>query len=86
MRGTIAWRFKLLHLDSNCPPRSYERQESDSVLTRGGFWRRLPPSDRLLVTTLGPFGRAACTVVFIYLLELIALLFAPETKGQCLPD
>jgi hypothetical protein len=44
-----------------------------------------PPFDRLLVTTLGPFGRAACAVVYIYLLGLIVLLFAPETKGQRLP-
>ena len=39
-----------------------------------------------LVTTLGTFGRAASTVALIYLLGLIVLLFAPETKGQRLPD
>jgi MFS family permease len=39
-----------------------------------------------LVTTLGSFGRAASTVALIYLLGLVVLLFAPETKGQRLPD
>jgi MFS family permease len=39
-----------------------------------------------LVTTLGTFGRAASTVALIYLLGLIVLLFAPETKGRRLPD
>ena len=39
-----------------------------------------------LVATLGTFGRAASTVALIYLLGLIVLLFAPETKGQRLPD
>ncbi len=39
-----------------------------------------------LVTTLGTFGRAASTVALIYLLGLVVLLFAPETKGKRLPD
>lgn len=39
-----------------------------------------------LVTTLGTFGRAASTVALIYLLGLVVLLFAPETKGKPLPD
>ena len=39
-----------------------------------------------LITTLGTFGRAASTVALIYLLGLIVLLFAPETKGRRLPD
>jgi MFS family permease len=39
-----------------------------------------------LVTTLGSFGRAASTVALIYLVGLIVLLFAPETKGKPLPD
>jgi MFS family permease len=39
-----------------------------------------------LVTTFGTFGRAASTVALIYLLGLIVLLFAPETKGRRLPD
>ncbi|HEU5407658.1 MAG TPA: MFS transporter [Nitrospira sp.] len=39
-----------------------------------------------LVTTLGSFSRAASTVALIYLLGLIVLLFAPETKGRRLPD
>ena len=39
-----------------------------------------------LVTTLGTFGRAASTVALIYLVGLAVLFFAPETKGQRLPD
>jgi MFS family permease len=39
-----------------------------------------------MVTTLGTFGRAASTVALIYLLGLVVLLFAPETKGKPLPD
>lgn len=39
-----------------------------------------------LVTTLGTFGRAASTVALIYLLGLVVLLFAPETKGKPLQD
>jgi MFS family permease len=39
-----------------------------------------------LVTTLGTFGRAASTVAFIYLIGLVVLLFAPETKGKPLTD
>jgi len=40
----------------------------------------------LLVTTLGGFGRAASAIGLIYLLGLLILPFAPETKGQPLPD
>lgn len=39
-----------------------------------------------LVTTLGTFGRAASTVGLIYLLGLVVLLFAPETKDKPLQD
>lgn len=39
-----------------------------------------------LVTTLGTFGRAASTVALIYLFGLAVLAFAPETRGQRLPD
>jgi len=39
-----------------------------------------------LVTTFGTFGRAASTVALIYLIGLVVLLFAPETKGKPLPD
>jgi MFS family permease len=39
-----------------------------------------------LVAQLGSFGRAASTVALIYLLGLVVLLFAPETKGKPLPE
>ena len=39
-----------------------------------------------LVTELGTFGRAASTVALIYLVGLVVLIFAPETKGKPLPD
>lgn len=39
-----------------------------------------------LVTALGTFGRAASTIALIYLIGLVVLLFAPETKGRRLPD
>lgn len=39
-----------------------------------------------LVTMLGTFGRAASTVALIYLIGLVVLFFAPETKGRRLPD
>jgi MFS family permease len=39
-----------------------------------------------LVTTLGTFGRAASTIALIYLVGLAVLFFAPETRGQRLPD
>ena len=38
-----------------------------------------------LVTALGSFGRAASAVSLIYLLGLLILPFAPETKGRPLP-
>jgi MFS family permease len=40
----------------------------------------------LLVTALGGFGRAASAIGLIYLLGLLILPFAPETKGKPLPD
>ena len=39
-----------------------------------------------LVTTLGTFGRAASTVALVYVLGLVVLVFAPETKGKPLPE
>jgi MFS family permease len=39
-----------------------------------------------LVTTLGSFGRAASAIALIYLLGLLILPLAPETKGQPLPS
>ncbi len=39
-----------------------------------------------LVMTLGSFGRAASTVGLIYLVGLVVLIFAPETKGKPLPE
>jgi MFS family permease len=38
-----------------------------------------------LVTVLGNFGRAASAVALIYLVGLLILPFAPETKGRPLP-
>ena len=38
-----------------------------------------------LVTALGGFGRAASAVAVIYVVGLLILPFAPETKGQSLP-
>jgi MFS family permease len=38
-----------------------------------------------LVTALGSFGRAASAVALIYLVGLLILPFAPETKGKPLP-
>ena len=40
----------------------------------------------LLVTALGGFGRAASAIALIYVVGLLILPFAPETKGQPLPD
>jgi hypothetical protein len=37
-------------------------------------------------TELGTFGRAASTVALVYLAGLVILIFAPETKGNPLPD
>jgi MFS family permease len=39
-----------------------------------------------LVTTFGTFGRAVSAIAFIYLLGLLILPFAPETRGKALPD
>jgi MFS family permease len=39
-----------------------------------------------LVTALGGFGRAASVIALIYLVGLLILPFAPETKGQPLPE
>jgi len=39
-----------------------------------------------LVTALGGFGRAASAIALIYLFGLLILPFAPETKGQPLPE
>ena len=36
--------------------------------------------------SLGFYRSAASTVALIYLLGLVVLLFAPETKGRRLPD
>jgi MFS family permease len=39
-----------------------------------------------LVTALGGFGRAASAIALIYLIGLLILPFAPETKGRALPE
>ena len=39
-----------------------------------------------LVMELGTFGRAASTVAAIYVVGLVVLIFAPETKGKPLPE
>jgi len=39
-----------------------------------------------LVTELGSFGRAASTVALVYLVGLVVLIFAPETRGKPLPE
>ena len=39
-----------------------------------------------LVVALGGFGRAASAIALIYLVGLLLLPFAPETKGQPLPE
>ena len=39
-----------------------------------------------LVTSLGSFAKAASTVAMIYLIGMVVLLFAPETKGRPLPE
>jgi MFS family permease len=39
-----------------------------------------------LVTALGGFGPAASVIALIYLVGLLILPFAPETKGQPLPE
>ena len=39
-----------------------------------------------LVTALGGFGRAASAIALIYVVGLMILPFAPETKGQPLPE
>jgi MFS family permease len=39
-----------------------------------------------LVAALGSFGRAASAIALIYLVGLLILPFAPETKGRPLPE
>ena len=39
-----------------------------------------------LVASLGSFGRAASAIALIYLVGLVILPFAPETRGRPLPD
>ena len=39
-----------------------------------------------LVVALGSFGRAASAIALIYLLGLLILPFAPETRGRPLPE
>jgi MFS family permease len=39
-----------------------------------------------LVSALGSFGRAASAIALVYILGLLILPFAPETKGRPLPD
>ena len=39
-----------------------------------------------LVAALGSFGRAASAIALIYLVGLLILPFAPETKGKPLPE
>jgi cyanate permease len=39
-----------------------------------------------LVAALGSFGRAASAISLIYLVGLLILPFAPETKGKPLPE
>jgi cyanate permease len=51
------------------------------VLASGG-----PFLTGYLVTSLGSFGRAASAVALIYLVGLLILPFARETKGQPLPE
>ena len=51
------------------------------VLASGG-----PFLTGYLVTSLGSFGRAASAIALIYLLGLLILPFARETKGQPLPE
>jgi MFS family permease len=40
----------------------------------------------LLVAVIGGFGRAASAVGLIYIVGLLILPFAPETRGKPLPD
>jgi MFS family permease len=40
----------------------------------------------VLTGTLGSFGRAASAMALIYLVGLVILFFAPETRGNELPD
>lgn len=51
------------------------------VLASGG-----PFLTGFLVTALGSFGRAASAIALIYVVGLVILLFAPETRGRPLPD
>jgi MFS family permease len=40
----------------------------------------------LIGTFNGNYAKAAATVMLIYIIGIVVLLFAPETKGQTLPD
>jgi MFS family permease len=40
----------------------------------------------VLVSTLGSFGRAASSIALIYVIGLLILPFAPETRGRRLPE
>jgi len=51
------------------------------VLASGG-----PFLTGYLVAALGSFGRAASAIALIYVLGLIVLPFAPETRGRPLPE
>lgn len=51
------------------------------VLAAGG-----PFLTGFLVTALGSLGRAASAIALIYVVGLVILLFAPETRGRPLPD
>jgi len=41
---------------------------------------------KLRSTVLGSFGKTANTVALIYLMGLVVLLFAQETKGKTVPE
>ena len=51
------------------------------VLAAGG-----PVLSGFMVATLGSFGRAASAMALVYVVGLLILPFAPETKGRPLPE
>ena len=51
------------------------------VLAAGG-----PFLTGALIAALGSFGRAASAMGLVYVLGLVFLAFAPETRGRSLPD